>query len=331
MIIKGKKALVLVLLVGSVAGFLLGLLIGWVLWPVQYYDTDIVDLRSEHKDDYVVMVGAAYVLDRDLEQAQVRLDRLEVSDVARFVADLTERYMANGADVADVSPLVALAQALGVSNQDMLAYIATPTPTVTPTPTPTPSSTPSPTSTPTVTLTPTATSTPAPPTPTLVPPSATPEPPSPTPSPVPPTETPTPPIDFRIANQRILTVYENGGCEGNRLLTVLVVDKDAHPLDGVVMDVAWSGGSNQIISGAKEPGLVEFEMHGAYQIQVVGDISGRTYSGQATRWLDSQEPSTQDLIAGEYCLDERDCAQKRQQNLLCPGHYSYEVVFQRQW
>lgn len=331
MIIKGKKALVVIILLGSIAGFLVGLLIGWVLWPVQYYDTDVVDLKPEHRDDYVVMVGAAYVLDRDLEQAQARLDRLEVPDVARFVADLTERYMANGADVADVYPLVALAQALGVSNEDMLAYIATPTPTVTPTRTPIPSSTPSPTSTPTVALIPTATSTPIPPPPTPVPPSDTPEPPSPTPSPPPPTETPTPGLDFGVAVQRILTIHENGGCGGNRILTVLVVDKEAQPLDGVVMDVSWSGGSNQIISGAKESGLVEFEMHGAYQVQVVGDISGREYTGQTTRWLDSQDPPTQDLIAGEYCRDEQDCDQKRQQNLLCPGHYSYEVVFQRQW
>ncbi len=325
MIITGKKALALVILVGSVAGFLVGLLVGWVFWPVQYYDTDIVDLRPEHKDDYVVMVGAAYVLDGDLEQAQVRLARLEVSDVARFVADLTERYMAAGAEVAEVRPLVALAQALGVSSEDMLAYVATPTPTITPTSTPLPSSTP------TVTWTATATATPVPPTPTPVPPSATPEPPTPTPSPPPPTETPTPPVDFQVAVQRILTIHENGGCEGNHLLRVLVVDNDAQPLNGVVMETSWPGGANRITSGAKEPGLVEFEMHGAYQVQVVGDVSGRNYTSQATRWLDSEEPPLGDLIGGEYCCDEQDCAQKRQQNLLCAGHYSYEVVFQRQW
>ena len=34
MIIKGKKALVVIILLGSIAGFLVGLLIGWVLWPV---------------------------------------------------------------------------------------------------------------------------------------------------------------------------------------------------------------------------------------------------------------------------------------------------------
>ena len=45
------KQLILIAAVGIVVGLGLGLLFTWQVWPVQYYDTDPVDLRAEHKDD----------------------------------------------------------------------------------------------------------------------------------------------------------------------------------------------------------------------------------------------------------------------------------------
>lgn len=333
MITARGKILIAVLLAGSIAGFLFGLLVGWVIWPVRYYDTDIVDLKGKYKEDYVVMVGAAYALTQDLDQAEMRLAKLEMPEVAQFVAALAEQYINSGANLTDIRYLVGLAQALGTSTEEMLAYIATPTLTSTSTPTPSPTLTSTPTFTPTESPTPTFTFTNVPPTLTSVPPTATPRPRLPTFTPRPrlPTEAPTPAVDFKVVDQRMLTIHENGGCQGLHILRAVVVDKNGQPLNGVVMNVTWAGGWNQIVSGAKAAGLVEFEMHGSNQVQVVGDVSGRQYSSEITRWLDSQSPTVEDLIAGEYCADEADCERKRERDLLCEGHYSYEVVFQRQW
>jgi hypothetical protein len=203
------KVVVVLLFVGIALGLGLGFLIGWGVWPVEYYDTDPVDLKLEHKEEYIVLVSASYALSGDLDQAKARLAKLEEEDVAQVVADLAEKYMHRGEDLVVTRNLVTLADALGSSTEVMLAYVATATPTFTPmpthTPTETPTATPTETPTPVPSDTPTATSTPRPPTPTSTPipptPTFTPRPPTPTftaiaptntPEPEPPTNTPNP-------------------------------------------------------------------------------------------------------------------------------------------
>lgn len=173
------KAVVALLLLGIVLGLGLGFLIGWGIWPVQYYDTDPVDLKAEHKREYVVLVSASYAVSGDLAQAKARLAKLEEEDIAQVVADLAQEYVERGEDTVVARNLVMLADALGSSTQIMLAFVATATPTFSPTathtPTETPTATPTETHTPAPTSTATATWTPVPPTPTFtpVPPTAT--------------------------------------------------------------------------------------------------------------------------------------------------------------
>jgi hypothetical protein len=190
------RAVLVLLLVGVAVGLGVGFLIGWGIWPVEYYDTDPVDLRAEHKEEYVVLVSAAYALNGNLEQARDRLAKLEEEDIARVVADLAQQYLERGEDTTTTRNLVMLADALGSSTEAMLAYVATPTPV----PTFTPTATEVPTSTPTETPTevpPPATATPVPPTPTLtaVAPTSTPQPPTNTPQPSTPTSTSVPPTN----------------------------------------------------------------------------------------------------------------------------------------
>jgi hypothetical protein len=184
-----RKVVVASAFVGIALGVGLGFLIGWGIWPVEYYDTDPVDLKEEHKEEYIVLVAASYAISGDLDQAKVRLAKLEEEDVAQAVADLAERYLQRGENMTVTRNLVMLAEALGSATEVMLAYVATATPTFTPTPTHTPTDTPSPTPTETPTTiptdTPTATLTPLPPTPTF-----TPRPPTPTLTAAPPTSTP---------------------------------------------------------------------------------------------------------------------------------------------
>ena len=340
------KILIIALLAGVVVGLLFGGLVGWVIWPVRYTDTDFVDLRPEHKDDYVIMVGAAYALDGDLEKAEARLAKLEVDDVGQVVADLANRYISIGASQVDIHSLVQLADALGSSDSAMLNYIATSTPAPTSTATNTPTWTP--TSTSTATPTPTDTPTSPPPTPTFTPqpPTATPTPRPPTPTPRPPTATPVPQqssapaaaepptagVDFKVARDDIVPVEENGcHATGGHYIWISVIDINGQLLSGIVVKVT-NGGETLLITGKdKPPGEADFPMYGGYHVEVVGDTDGRTYTSERTRVLDSVDPPMPDLIASGVCSTEEECLRKEAQNQLCRGHYSYRVVFQRQW
>jgi hypothetical protein len=244
---KAWKAVLTLLLVGIAVGVGLGFLIGWGLWPVQYYDTDPVDLKQEHKEDYIVLVSAAYALNGDLEQAKERLAKLEEEDVAQVVAELAQRYGEQGADPTATHNLAMLAYALGSRSEVVVANAATATPVSTFTPTatevPTETATEIPTATPTVTpsatpVPPTATSTPVPATPTFtsVPPTSTappatntPEGPTPTFTPLPPTPTVT---VGAATNTPTATTQPTGSCPGRPGITV-------RDISGQVRDWDW--------------------------------------------------------------------------------------------
>ena len=245
---KVWRAVLVLLVAGLAVGLGLGFIMGWGVWPVKYYDTDPVDLKDQHKEDYIVLVSATYALNGDLVQAKDRLAKLEEEDVAQAVADLAESYLERGEDDTTTRNLVLLADALGTSTQAMLAYVATATPTFTPTftptatevPTETPTETPSPTNTPT-TVPPTATSTrlPATPTFTAAPPTKTVQPATSTavaatqtPTSQPPTSTPT------------ATAQAVAGCPGRPGITMR--DIGAQPRDWAwVRDVFGGVGTQE--------------------------------------------------------------------------------------
>jgi len=213
----GRKFAFGILLFGLSLG--LGLFVGWVLWPVHYYDTDPSDLRWEHKEGYIVLVSASYALRNDLAQARARLEELEEEDIGSVVAELARQYMIRGEEPEVTRDLVKLAQDLGTpASPELIAYVATSTPTPTETPTPTATPTSTPTATPTETPTATPTETPAPTvtptsTPTIAPtPTSTPAPtftPTPTPPPTPTaTETPT---EIPTSTPVAVTVYDMYG------------------------------------------------------------------------------------------------------------------------
>jgi len=179
-------------ILGLTVGLGLGLVIGWVILPVEYVDTAIADLGIEAKEEYILLVASAYACDGDLEEAQARLSLLEAPNINQWVADMAGRYIAQGRDEEDIEALATLAQGLGVASPAMMAYVATPTPPPTVAPSPTP--TPMPSATPTATLLPTDVPTAEPrPSATQPPPTNTP-PPAPTNTPPPPpTNTPPPP------------------------------------------------------------------------------------------------------------------------------------------
>ncbi|MFN2245393.1 MAG: hypothetical protein ACK2U2_24100 [Anaerolineae bacterium] len=356
---RSRTGLIIAVLVilGFTVGAALGLLLGWVVWPVELVNTSIADLAPEYKEEYVLLVASAYVADEDLEKAQARLTLLEVPNVNGWLSAQIDSYIAAGRDQADIQALAALADALGVSSPQMLAYLATDTPVPTDTPLPTP--TPLPTDTPTATpMPPTETPTPLPtetpePTATAAPPTDTPKPePTNTPKPAVPTNTPKPAAtntpkptsppagpDFVVIEQRMKSVGEDSqGCDwGDHTIYISVVDANGNPLNGVVVHAVWTG--NDLISGEKGDGRTELPLWGGgEEFFVAGDTSGRTYTSQRTRSLDVDWPTAQDLWDCQYCackpfpnFEECQYARDNKTYLFAHGHYSYVVVFKRSW
>ena len=84
------------------AAFLLGLFLGWFgigwgLWPVEWKNTDPIDLRQEAREDYLVMVANDYALTRDRATALRRLATWEsLTDAGREIRQLAAYYEAQG-------------------------------------------------------------------------------------------------------------------------------------------------------------------------------------------------------------------------------------------
>jgi hypothetical protein len=112
---------------GVLLGIGMGLVAGWLLWPVTYYDTDLYDLHPDYQDDLVVMTGALNALEGDPALARQLLAQVSNPDVPRsaeaIVVDVTERYIARGAGAADIGYLIRLAKALNAVTTPMQPFL----------------------------------------------------------------------------------------------------------------------------------------------------------------------------------------------------------------
>ena len=118
----------MLILGGLAAGIGLGLIFGWVVWPVSYTNTTFTNLSTADKENYIVLVAAAYAADLDLHKAQSRLDWLEAPNAPQWVAELAGRYISGGRNETDIHSLAELAHALGVDTAQMAPYLGTPAP-----------------------------------------------------------------------------------------------------------------------------------------------------------------------------------------------------------
>ncbi len=109
--------------IGLALGIAMGLLVGWVLWPVQYTNTAPAQLRQDYRNDYILMVAAAYRVERNPEAARERLARLDPEQPERPLVELAETLIAQGGRPGDIQMLVQLAQALDAATPAMLPYL----------------------------------------------------------------------------------------------------------------------------------------------------------------------------------------------------------------
>jgi len=108
------------LLAGLILGLGLGLLISWVIAPVEYIDAPPSVLRSDFKDEYRSLIAAAYVSTGDLEQAKDRLATLGDVNSIGALQRQAQRAVASGESSGSRNSIAELASDLAqktASNQ----------------------------------------------------------------------------------------------------------------------------------------------------------------------------------------------------------------------
>jgi hypothetical protein len=220
------------------AGLGVGLLVAWVIAPVEYVDATPALLRADYKDQYRLLVASAYAANGNLERARSRLSLLEEPDPVQVLTAQAQRSLAAGQPWESVRLLAALASALqntspaAFSPSPTLASLALPqggTLAVLPTPRPdSPSS--AETSSPAF-LTATQVST------LVIPPTPR------------PTRTPTvtPGALFALTRQDVIC----NPALPDGLLQITVLDVARKPVAGIEITITWNGGEEHFFTGLK--------------------------------------------------------------------------------
>jgi hypothetical protein len=249
------------LFTGVVIGVALGLLVAWVLSPVQYIDTAPYSLRSDAKETMRGLIAQAYMADGDLARARSRLALLQDANPLQVLADQAQRMLAKNTSPDEARALAQMAADMQSAPASVQATLVPGEQDATPTPAPSqPKANASPTATleiGQVVLTPTH---------------------APTKSPTPVfTFTPralahasaTPGASFALKDKTKV-------CDptlANGLLQVEVHNSADAPVSGVRVDVTWGAGQDSFFTGLfplMDAGYAEFVMASGvtYNLQI---------------------------------------------------------------
>lgn len=99
-------------LVVAACGLILGLVYGWVIRPVEYYDTSPDSLRADYRTDYVLMVAEAYQGEGDIDRAIQRLAALGPRPAFETASEALEYARLHAFSTDDLERLAALSDDL---------------------------------------------------------------------------------------------------------------------------------------------------------------------------------------------------------------------------
>jgi len=100
---------IFVILFGFFAGAGLGLAYAWLISPVTYVDANPAILRADFKDQYRIVISAAYAATHDLPRARARLELLGDANPTGELSALAQRILAKGEPKDNAEPLAQLA------------------------------------------------------------------------------------------------------------------------------------------------------------------------------------------------------------------------------
>jgi hypothetical protein len=159
-----------------------------------------------------------------------------------------------------------------------------------------------------------------------------------------PTAPPAPPAatgpHFKLTVRQIWTVEETGGfvagglsvnCGGRHSLHVYVKDAAGNLLDGVTIKEV-GGGQQELVSGSKAPGMVEFDLYPpGKDVYIIRDADGRQATSDTGAAPSVVSAIPFDILrSGHYCTTDDTCAHLVSEN-GCSGHYSWTLEFQRNY
>ncbi len=182
------------------------------------------------------------------------------------------------------------------------------------------------------------------PTPPPVPPTATPAPvvqappaDTPTPAAAQATATPAPaPSDkphFTLVQRRLWSKEENGGCTGQHLLRIHVLDANGGRINGVTLQGIYTGEVRVTGAQGKGDGVIEYDLYGPGEgFRVVRDSDGREATSDNAEGFTTISPNIDvpTLIGAGYCTDQADC-DVFYYSYGCSGHHSWEATFKRNY
>ena len=102
------------LLTGLIIGAILGILVAWVIVPVQYSNIETFpsSLRADFKDEYRYMIAASYAVTGNLGRARARLGLLKDQDPIQALGDQSQRMLTNNIAPDVVRRITDLSQAI---------------------------------------------------------------------------------------------------------------------------------------------------------------------------------------------------------------------------
>ncbi len=145
---------------------------------------------------------------------------------------------------------------------------------------------------------------------------------------------------FTLVGRRLWTVEETGGvvagglsvnCGGQHTLHVYVKDAAGNLLNGVT--IKETGGVQQeLVSGSKGPGMAEYDLYPpGKDVAIARDADGRQATSDTGAAPSVVTAIPFDILrSGHYCTSDDDCAHLVREN-GCTGHYSWDLVFQRNY
>lgn len=95
-------------------GILIGLIIGWGIWPVKWTNAYPQDLRAAERNEYLAMVAESYAANPNVELAQARLATWSAADLAQAMAGLQE--VASNTDAKRAEDVQLLSKALNLES-----------------------------------------------------------------------------------------------------------------------------------------------------------------------------------------------------------------------
>jgi len=104
-----SRSPILFLLLGLLAGFGLGLVYSWRISPVSYVDANPAILRADFKDQYRIVIAAAYASSHDLLRARARLELLSGTDPTGELSAQAQRMTGASESFEDTQFLAQLA------------------------------------------------------------------------------------------------------------------------------------------------------------------------------------------------------------------------------